>query len=327
MSDETSSATGGGAGDNRSFGEATGYTMGDVAKATVATVVMAWLLSLIYGPVDHYSPLVYLNIFLAGLMGWAVGRCGKAMLRRFRIDGRNAATFVGAVAALCALWFSWLSYTWTLFGFEFEAYTAFMRPALLWDFMRHLSENPAWTITSRSGRAGSAGPSMLYYAIWLVEAVLFVYFSVKECRQFVATNKLCHQCRNWLSPTGDVAFFAVPADAAFLEKLAQGDLEFLKDLPRLQDGAEAEQWLEARCYACGTCEGLNAHVTVTHSVIKLDKKKKPQTVTSTLVNMAEVTPQLESELFEPAKKDAAAQPGDAQSGDPAAETAVPSPEE
>ena len=310
MSGETTSTANDGAGDGRSFGEASGYTTVDVAKATVATVVMAWLLSLIYGPVDHYSPLVYLNIFLAGLMGWAVGRCGKAMLRRFRIDGRSAATFVGAIAALFALWFSWLSYVWTLFSFEFEAYTAFMNPSLLWDFMGYLAENPAWTITSRSGKAGSAGPSMLYYAIWLVEAVLFVYFSVKECRQFVDTNKLCHQCRDWLRPTGDVAFFAVPADASFLAQLAQGNLEFLKDLPRLQDGAEAEQWLEARCYACGACEGLNAHVTVTHSVIKLDKKKKPQTVTSTLANMAEVTPQLESELFDPAKNAAAAQPGE-----------------
>jgi hypothetical protein len=135
--------------------------------------------------------------------------------------------------------------------------------------------------------------------------VVFIYGSVSECRKFVTENKLCPQCREWLTPTGDTAMFAVPEDAtpedaARLDNLKHGDAAFLKDVPRLADGAEAGEWLTATCHACSRCEGLSAHITVTYSVVEM-VKKKPQIKTTVLAHMVEISPDLEAALFAPAK--------------------------
>lgn len=268
----------------------------NVLKAAAATVVLALALSCVYGPLDYYSPLVYLNMILAALMGIAIGRGAKAMLRRFRIAGKGAATFVAAAGALVAVWFSWLTYLWALSGYDFSVFTDFADPAALWDLMGYISENPVWSL-SRRGKEMSDAPGMMYYGAWLVEAGLFVYFAAKECRNFVRDNKLCPQCGEWLRPTGDVALFAAPADAAAFATFSGGDLSLLKTLPRLEAGAQASEWLTVLCYACAACEGRNAHVTVGHTAVKLNKKKKPEQVKTVIANMVEISPELEAEIF------------------------------
>lgn len=280
--------------------EARGFTPVHIAKAVVGTVVIALLLSFVYGPIDYYSPIVYLNIVLAYGMGWAVGRCGCSMLRRLRIDSRKAATIVGAAGGIVAVWFSWLTYLWVAFGYNFEVFSAFANPFHLFDIMRYIGENPIWSIGTRSGRSSSAGPSIMYYAVWLAEVGIIVYFAVKECRTFVENNKLCGRCKDWVRPTGETALFAIPEDVDVFGPLQAGDLAGLPSLPRLTGDEVGEHWLEASCFACGNCESLNAHVTVALKAIKLDKNKKPQIVSTVLANLVEVTPELEKEIFEPA---------------------------
>jgi hypothetical protein len=267
-----------------------------VVKAVAVTVACAAALSLVYGPAEFYSPLAYLNIVLAGLMGLAVGHCGKTMLRRFRVDGTAAAFAVGLIGGAAALWFSWLTYAWVLSGYNFGAFAEYANPAALRDLLGHLSENPVWSL-SRRGRAVSDDSALLYYAVWLAEAGAFVYLAVRECTGFAAENKLCPQCRDWLRPTGEVARF-LPADPFLLASAKKGDLQFLTTgHPRLAANADAREWLEAGNHVCGNCEGLPSHVTLTRCRIVVDKKKKPELKTKVVASMVEVSSAWETAIF------------------------------
>ncbi len=273
------------------------YTPAAVATAAAVTVACAFALSLIYGPAEHYSPLVYLNVLLAVLLGMAVGHCGKVMLRRLRIDGLSAATAVGALGGLAAIWCSWLAYIWVLSGYDFGAFAAYANPAELWDAIRFIAENPVWSIGRRS--ASSTMPALLYYAVWLAEAGIVCGSAVKTCREFVEKNKRCPRCGDWLVPTGDEAYFAAPEDASLpaVALQGQGSLDFLLNLTRLSKGMEAGEWLTASRHACGRCEGLPAHVTLTRSTVAHDKKGKPEVTTDVVAAMVATAPALEAALF------------------------------
>lgn len=291
------------------------FTAVDVVKAVVATVFIALFLSFIYGPIDYYSPLVYLNIALAYGMGWAVGRCAATMLRRFRIDSKNAAIAIGVIGGIAAVWASWLTYLWVVVGYNFQVFSGYANPFNLLEVMELIGENPIWSLSSRSGKSSSPGPAIMYYAFWLAELCIIVYAAVSECRSFVKNNKLCNLCGDWVRSTGETALFAIPDDADVLTSLQTGDLAVLPTLPRLADDNDHAHWLEARCFACGNCENENAHVTVALNAIKLDKNKKPQVVSTIMANLVEITPELEKAIFEPAQQ----KPEPAADSDPAAD--------
>ncbi len=65
------------------------YTAVTVVKAIVLSCVVVWILSFIYGPIDHHSPLVYLNLLIGFGMGMVVSMVVQWSLRRHRIDGRG----------------------------------------------------------------------------------------------------------------------------------------------------------------------------------------------------------------------------------------------
>ena len=125
------------------FGERKGYSALSVVWSIVGAMVGALVLSFIYGPCEHYSPLVYLNILLAYILGLLIGMVGKVMLRKFRITGHGAARVVGVVGGLAGVWFAWLAYIWVITGYDFEEYTAAMQyPAYLWHIIQYLAHNP-----------------------------------------------------------------------------------------------------------------------------------------------------------------------------------------
>ena len=91
-----------------------GFSAKTVVLASAGGVVAAFVLSWAYGPAEHYSPIIYLNLLLAYGMGWLVGKCCQAILRRKKINRLGPARLVGVVSVLAAAWFSWLAYIWVI---------------------------------------------------------------------------------------------------------------------------------------------------------------------------------------------------------------------
>lgn len=281
-----------------------GYSMVHVALALAGTVFAAWVFSFIYGIAGHYSPLVYLNLVLAYLFGWLVGRVGQGFLRKYRIDGRIAATLVGLIGGLCAVYFVWPAYIWVVTDYNFHAYGELIgEPLDIWETMRYIADNPLWSI--KSGKNSSPWPAAFYFLIWAGELVLIVGIAAKVCRTYVRENLLCGQCRDWVVPSGDFARFAIPDDESqpeLLTALSAGDVSGLPALARATDEEAAGSvgnWLEVKGFACPNCHGSDEYVTVSLVVVCPAKKKESlERSEKVLLRLAKIDPDTERRLFQ-----------------------------
>ncbi len=278
------------------------YTAGSVVVAIICTVAAAAFLSLIYGPADHYSPLIYLNMLLAYGVAAATGFVGKKMIRVKKITSLGAASLIGGIGGFATLFLSWASYVWTLADFDFSVYfDHILHPRYFWHLMNFLAENPMWTIGKGSGTL----PAIAYYAIWLIEAGIIIGVPIMACRNFVRDNVLCDGCGTWIAATGDAAVFDVSGEEGDArereQRIGTGDIALLLDLPRLDPSVTGVPRMEAIGLACPYCEDKDSYVTVNFVTEKAAKKKrKPEIVRKKIVANAPVPVELEKALFEPA---------------------------
>ncbi|MCC8164676.1 MAG: hypothetical protein LIQ31_00660 [Planctomycetes bacterium] len=297
-----------GSGGTAAGGHRPKYSAVTVVKAVVAALVVVWILSFIYGPIDHYSPLVYLNILIGAGMGMVVSIVVQWALRRHRIDGRMAALAVGLVAGLFAVWACWLGYLWVLSDYDFSDYWFLVtHPGAVFDIMRYLAENPMWSI----GKSGSM-PGIIYWIVWLAEAGALVVFPVKGALTFVRDNVLCIECNDWVAKTGKVAYFAVPTDTAIEVYAAfeRNDLTPLRELGRYPEDALPADWIEVTNHACPNCPHLESYASVALVVITMGKNDKPVRTEKALVTYQPIDEAMEHFLFAEAPAAGVARQGD-----------------
>ena len=246
------------------------YSAASVVWAVVGVVIAAAVFAFAYGPCEHYSPLVYLNLILAVGFGWLIGWVGKSYLRKFRIDNKGAAFLIGAAGGLAGLWFGWLSYLWVISGYDFSLYAAAMKePGILADIMQLIAHDPLWSL----GKSKSQAPAVMYYGVWIAEALIIVGTAIKVCTGYVAENRLCSMCGGWIEKDGDAVLLALPEDPApVLAALGNGDMSVLASLARVGEEDSPMSWLEAECIACPRCEGEDCYATV--KLVELKQKKK-----------------------------------------------------
>ncbi|MDR2392024.1 MAG: hypothetical protein LBE84_10155, partial [Planctomycetota bacterium] len=248
-----------------------------VPVALLLGIMGSALLALAYGPLDYYSPLVYLNVILALGLGYAVSWMSVGLLRRLRLDSRGTGLILGFVSGFAAAWLAWPSYVWTLAEYDWGYYfSTLLNPSALLDVIGHLARNPVWRI-GRSGRMASGHFPAMYYAIWIVEFLIISLLPPSRCFNFLENNRLCDACRRWLGETGDSAAFACPDDiAGFRTVLNAGDASVLETLGRFRAGDREEPgtWLLVKGYACPHCQHEDGYVRVFLQELKLNKKTK-----------------------------------------------------
>lgn len=293
------------------------FTAVHVVLALVGVIVAAWVLSFIYGIAEHYSPLIYLNLVLAYGFGWLVGRAARAMLRKYRIDSMAAATLIGVLGGVAAVYLAWPAYLWVITNFNFSIYTeTIVRPLDILEIMGMIAEDPMWSI----GKSSGTMPAVGYFAVWLGELVLVVVAAVQVCRTFVRDNRLCSQCGDWVTPTGDLALFAIPEEGGMelLAALENGDPSALARAERLREEELPDaQWLEVQGFACPQCNDEDSYATISLVMMQPNKKKKNELERSqkVLARLVPVDLELEKKIFEPqpvaaTPAEAAAEPGE-----------------
>lgn len=275
------------------------FTAGAVVRSVIGVVVLAWVLSWVYGPAEHYSPLVYLNAALAYFFGWLVGAIGRGFLRRNRINSRGAALLIGGVGGLAAVIFSWMTYVCVITEYDLEWYwTLLKNPLVIWNWMEFLSENPVWVI-SRSKSGG--GFPLMYYVAWLLELGVIAGVAVSVCKSFLNDNILCGQCNDWVAKTEDTALFSLPDDAGpALARLGAREVGVLTELSRIgpDDEIQSPFWLLVQGYACPNCRDLEAYVTVTLITAKKGKGDQIEYEKKDLATFMPIDRELEKALFD-----------------------------
>lgn len=273
------------------------YSAFSVFRAVVGTILAAWILSFAYSPLEHWSPIVYLNIVLAYAYGWAVGAIGRGFLRRNRINSKGAAALIGGLGGLFAIWFAWAAYIWVLVGYDVEFYTEVVAdPAGVWHFLQFLAHNPIWSI-----RSSAAAWPFFYYAVWALEILCIAGMAVSTCLSMIKENRLCERCNDWIAKTEDTAVFELPeAPEALLAALADGDVSGLPGLRRIGDEDEIStpQWLSVQGHACPNCTDAPCHVTVALGTAKKGKGDQVEVQHKNIVSLVPVDAATETALFE-----------------------------
>lgn len=277
------------------------FTAVHVVLALVGTMVAAWILSFVYAIAEHYSPLIYLNLILAFGFGWLVGLAARTMLRKYRIDSTGTATLVGVLGGVAATYLAWPAYLWVITNYNLSYYTGTIAsPFDLWEIMGILAEDPRWSI----GKSSSDMPAIVYFAVWLGELILIAGAAAQVCRTFVRDNRLCSQCGDWVTPTGDMAMFAIPPESGMelFAALENGDASALAEAEHLAGGAHhADQWLEVQGFACPQCNDEDSYATITLVMMQPSKKKKNELerTQKMLARLVPVDLELEKKIFEP----------------------------
>lgn len=272
-----------------------------VALAIVGTVVAAWVLSFVYGVAEHYSPLIYLNLILAFGFGWLVGVVARTMLRKYRIDSPAAATLIGVVGGVAATYLAWPAYLYVITDYNFSIYTGTIASPLdIWEIMGMIAEDPMWSI----GKSSGTMPAVIYFAVWLGELILITGAATQVCRTFVRDNRLCSKCGDWVTATGDLAMFAIPAEGGLelLAAMENGDASALANARHLRGDADhADQWLEVQGFACSQCDDEDSYATISLVMMQPNKKKKNELERSqkVLARLVPVDLELEKKIFEP----------------------------
>lgn len=268
-----------------------------VAFLTViaGTVLAALILSVVYGPIEHYSPIIYLNLILAVLFGCAVGSAGRFMMKRERVHGKAAALCIGIVGGAAAIAFAWLAYLWAVTDYDFSIVADIINePQSLKNIVQYLAENPIWTI--ESGKNSQSAPAYVYYATWILEGAAIMAMAVRGCWDFVAENALCAECGDWMAYAGDKVRYALPEDDAtgIRTALSVGDLTVLPGLKRMADDSEEKQWLEVKRFSCPNCSHRNEYATVTLVKLKAVKNKEPERSEKRLTGFIELDASLKN---------------------------------
>lgn len=281
-----------------------GYSIVSIIRAIVIGGIAVWLISFLYGPISHWLPDARLNFILVAGFGWVVSLVVNFMLKHQRICDTVPALIVAGVIGLIAIWGAWLSYIWTLTGYDFSEYIDFMlHPNYIWNVALYIAHDPVWTLSKSSD-----GHPYMYYAVWLIEFAIVVGFPMLMAMSYLKENKVCDDCRDWLRKTDDTAMFLLPEEGGeqILANLQQGDVSALSTLTRLSADGEAPAWVEVHGYACPNCQNKDSFVTVNWVYLKQVKKDKVERVSDVLSRYVPVTVEMEKAIFEPAAAPAVA---------------------
>lgn len=284
-----------------------GYSIISIIRAIVIGGIAVWLVSFLYGPISHWLPDARLNFILVAGFGWVVSLVVNFMLKHQRICDAVPALIVAGVIGLIAIWGAWLSYIWTVTGYHLVTYLHYLHPVELWNALPLIAHDPFWTLSKNS-----AGHPYMYYAVWIIEFVIVVGFPMIMAKSYLKENKVCEDCRDWLTKTDDIALFLLPGegDDLILARLQQGNLSVLLPLTRLSADDEASSWVEAHGYACPNCQNRDSFVTTHWVFLKQVKKDKVERVSEVLSRYVPVTVEMEKAIFEPASAPTVAIPAE-----------------
>lgn len=266
-----------------------------------ASVLAGAVLSAIYAFANYHNPFIYLNILLLYGLAFALGWLTSWGVRRFHIRNAFAAAAIGVIAFVVSYAVHWLFYISTVIvyleaDFSYDVpeiirlATELMRdPDGAWEWIKAINEEGIWSIGSSSG-SDLEFKGLLLTAVWLAEAAVLLYYSVKKPWD-EAGKPYSERSGEWIEgrelPLG-IAF--VEDSEKFKKDVSRGDCGALvTPLPESDD--EPLKFAKVVLYA----DQFTPYVTVKNVTVK-KKKKKSSVSEKVVVRYLKITPSTAGEV-------------------------------
>jgi len=193
------------------------------------------LMGAVYGALDFYSPIIYLNALALAAIGWVLGVMVLKIARAVHLRNATLAGVCGALAGLAALYAAWVAWIYLLFGRAPDM--LLFSPQKLWLTSRVVAEQGAWTL-------GSGGPvkGVMLNGVWAVEALILVGFATVWPALQLSRMPYSEKTHQWADQTEELpplAAIAAEDRKAFKASLRGGEFEALGRLKPAREGGDA----------------------------------------------------------------------------------------
>lgn len=237
--------------------------MSALLAVLAAGLLVAVILGALYGVLDFYIPIIYLNIIMTVGVGAGVGYTLYRAARALRIRNPGLVLVLGAVCGLVADYVAFV--TWLLPVFDWQV--------LLW--------HPVWVARALSAVAeigvwglskGSTVSGGFLYTVWGVELLIIVGMAALLPYSFLRAMAYCEDCRQWVEDKTPVMPFEAITDAkAFRKSLEQGEFGVLGSIKPV--AAEEPNYAYLELSRCRGCDNLHL-LTVRNVKTTFDKAGK-----------------------------------------------------
>ncbi|MBE7467173.1 MAG: hypothetical protein HS116_27180 [Planctomycetes bacterium] len=244
------------------------------AAMLVAGMATAAVLGIVYGFLNVWNPLLYVQFFAtwgyALALGWMVGRAGIASKCRSPLMAAVSGTVVG-VAGLYVAWASFMFALVQKFGSPgagFSLLSCLMSPLGVLSFVPTLA-GAGWF-----NLFGWTPTGVALYAFWLVEAGMIVGGSVMYAKAELDKRVFCESCNGWCEVKPDVARAELQILPKLQQALGEGDLAALVDVP--PPAAGDRSYLRVDQHLCPACGNMGTYKVVRYE-LELNKDGKEET--------------------------------------------------
>jgi hypothetical protein len=269
-------------------------------RFSAAGLVVAFLRGLIiglpcawvYAWLDHWNPLIYINMVASLAFGALVGLAVQSALALHKCRNVPLTGLVAFVAILVAYYVSWA--VWLRALLDISTLALLLHPAAMWQMILEVNEKGVWTLH------GSVVNGVPLWIAWILEAALIVGAAVAVAVQAMQQTTYCEGCDRFAKSAAGICFAGAGQAPPIAEKAAfksyqtglkqqaaelkqhmeNKDLAYLEQLGAVQPDAIA--WYQFDLVSCPQCNMTNT-LRVLLVQNKIEGKKVKNETTSTEV--------------------------------------------
>ncbi len=216
---------------------------GIAAPLSITLVILCSLITILffsyfYSFLINYLPIIYFNIVLVVIYGFIISFTCRIFHVVFKIRNRKKSIIITTLLSIFGVYFQWVSYLFIISSENFSLFMVFdnlefffeilFRPDLVLKNIIDISKIGLWSIgTSRINLNG-----IFLWLIWLVEATIIVYVSIKK---FTTFNQIpfSEKDNKWFKKELiDFDFEHISFKKDFVENFASNPIESIESLKR-----------------------------------------------------------------------------------------------
>ena len=168
---------------------------GIAAPLNTALVIFCSLITILffsyfYSLIINYLPIIYFNIILVIVYGFIISYVSRLFNIIFKIRNRMKSIIITIILSIFAVYFQWVSYLYIISSENFSLFMVFedlgfffkilFRPDLVLNNILDINKVGLWSI----GTSGIHLNGLFLWLIWLAEAAIIIYVSVKKYTTF-----------------------------------------------------------------------------------------------------------------------------------------------
>lgn len=231
-------------------------------------IACAAVLGFAYGYINIYNPLIYIQAIGTLLYGLGVGYALAKAVEWSKCRSAGATFVVSAAAGLFALYAAWVTFEYALISRSLSTgeegptlFQLFSSPSAVWGIAWEINETGWFTLF----RSKTQLSGIILTLFWIVEAAIIVGATVIIPLGFVREHVFCEDCSVWCKEKKDLARFGLARSSGVKQRLTDGDLTALGELP-VDEAIANTPYIRVDSQRCEQCDSTAAFTAkeITH---------------------------------------------------------------